>query len=371
MKKKSFVIVCTLGLLVFLLCGILFYALHAFQNKGLVLIKSWEEAYDYNGKLLLSKDDRGALLVKTLGKTEFEPIEKKEIDLTPFGFEGEVFSCYPVTVDQGYGVFKTYLYTSDPSYEGFWPVLSPDRFVYTASDGKRYCIHPKEGLCYPMFSDSIEGVDVYGEDVLAFSANASYAIALSGDTVKIYHTDPMDDSLRIVDVKKVSLKDYGKSFTFGAFVGNTQAYLYTEKEDLLLAIDCETGEVANSLLPEGEYGAPISRLYAQNMKEEKGDLRARWNHLLLGTSFSSPKLKGFDRIELVSVSQGGKYAVGRAEGETNEVLVLGEKRSVSLSSYLAKGEEVEKVDFVYENLIYVTLKTDKGESISRCFRICF
>lgn len=371
MKKKSFAIVFALAILVFLLCGILFYALHAFQNKGLVLIKSWEEVYDYNGKLLFSKDGEEALLVKTLGKTDFEVIEKKEIDLTPFGFEGEFFSCYPVKVDQGYGISKTYLYTSDPSYEGFWPVLSPDRFVYTDSDGKRYCIHPKEDICYPMFSDSIEGVDVYGRDVLAFSANASYGIALSGDTVKIYHTDPMDDSLRIVDVKEISLKDYGKGFAFGAFVGNTQAYVLTEKENEYLAIDCETGKVARSLLPDGEYKGPVSRLYAQNVKEEKGEVRAKWNHLLLGTAFSSPRLKGFDKIELFSVSPSGKYAVGVAEGEKKEVLVLGEKRSVSLSSYLAEGEEVEKVDFVYENLIYVTLKTAKGESRSCCYRICF
>ncbi len=372
MKKKSFGIVVLLGVLVFLLCGILFYALYSFQNKGLVLIESWEEVYDYNGKLLVSANDQSALLVNTLGKAEFEPIEKKEIDLTPFGFEGETFSCYPVvTADEVYGVYKTYLYTSDNAYEGFWPVLSDDRFVYTAPDGKRYCIHPKEGLSYPMFSDSVEGVDIYGKDVLAFSANASYAIALSNDTVTVYHTDPMDDSLRIVDVKSISLKDYGTVFTFGAFVGNTQAYLYTEKEDRLLAIDCETGKVATSLLPEGEYGKPISRLYVQNNKEEKGALRARWNHLLLGTEFSSPKLKEFDRIELISVSPDGKYAVGRAEGKTHEVLVVGENRSVSLSSYLTEGEEVERVDFVYENLIYVTVKTAEGESSSRCYRICF
>jgi hypothetical protein len=225
-----------------------------------------------------------------------------------------------------------------------------------------------------MFSDSIEGVDVYGTDVLAFSANASYAISLFGDTAKIYHTDPMDDSLRIVDVKEVSLKDYGKNITFGAFVGNTQAYLFTEKENELLAIDCETGKIAKSLLPKGEYQGPISRLFAQNVKEEeedKGMVRAKWNHLLLGTAFSSAKLQGVDKIELISVSPSGKYAVGVAEGEKSEILVFGEKRSVSLSSYLSEGEVVEKVDFVYENLIYVTLKTKNGESRSACYRICF
>lgn len=371
MKKKNILIVFALGILAVFLCVGLFFALHTFQNKGLVLIESMDETYHYNGKLLFSEEEDDALLVKTLGKTDFEDIEKKEIDLTPFGFEGETFSCYPVTVEQGYGVSETYLYTSDPSLEGFWPVFNVDRFVYTDPDGKRFCIHPKEGLSYPMFSDSIEGVDVYGRDVVAFSANASYAIALSGDTVKIYHTDPMDDSLRIVDTKEISLKDYGTSFTFGAFVGNTQAYFYTEKECALVAIDCETGKAARSLLPEGEYNGPISRLYGQNLKEEKGELRAKWNHLLLGTAFSSPKLKDFDKIDLVAVSQNGKYAVGTAEGKTSEILVLGEKRYVSLSSYLTEGEEVEKVDFVYENLIFVTLKTLEGERVSRCYRILF
>ncbi len=371
--KKRILIFSVLILVAFLIVGILFYALHFFRSTGVVLVGEWDKAYDYNGKLLLSSDKESALLLKTLGKTEFEEISLKSVDLSPFGFEGEKFSYYPVTVDHGRGITRTYLYTSDPSYEGFWPAMNKDRLVYIDDGGEKYCIHPKENLCYPIFSDSIEGVDVYGKDVLAFSANHSYALSLSGENVTIYHTDPMDDSLRVVDVKNVSLKDYGTSFTFGAFVGDSQAYFYTEKENVLIAIDCAEGKVARSLLPEGEYGKTLCRFYAQRLDGEKGEvLRARWNHLLLGTQFESPKLKEYENIELISVSPNGSYAAGVAEGaEKTDVLVLSEKRHFPLTPILNEGETVEKVDFIYENLIYLTLKTADGKMLSRCYRICF
>ncbi|MBR5295040.1 MAG: hypothetical protein IKU24_00450 [Clostridia bacterium] len=370
MKKKNPLVLPALILLIVLLCFILYYVFYSFQKTGLVTIAQWEEVYDYNGKLLLSEKDESALLLKTLGRTEFEKIEKKEIDLTPFGFEGKTFSYYPVTVDQGYGIVKTTLYPSDASYEGFWPVLNDERIVYIAENGEKYAIHPKENLCYPIFSDSIDGVDVYGKDVIAFSANGSYALALSENSVTVYHTDPMDDSLRIVDVKEVSLKGFGESFSFGAFVGDSQAYFYTEKENALIALDCAEGKVAKSLLAEGEYGKTISRFYAQKYENDQKDSdRVFWSHLLLGEEFKSAKLKENKEIKLFAVSPSGSYAVGG--DKSGEVFVLGEKDYFSLTSFLEDGETLENAEFIYENLIYVKVKTAENEMISRCCRICF
>ena len=376
MRKKSFWVLSVLLLIVAALCGAFFYAARLYYDTGLSPVAEWDARYDNNGKLLLSEDRDFALLVRTVGKVEFEKIELCQVDLSPFGFEGEVYSYYPVTFEEDYGVANTYLFTPDSAYEGFWPVSRKDRFVYLAENGEKYCIHPREGLCYPMFSDSVEGVDVYGKDVRAFSANGSYAIALDGDRVTVYHTDPMDDSLRVVDQKSVSLSSYGSSFTFGAFVGNTRAYFRAEGEEevLYIALDCETGAVARSLLdPAGEYGNVIDRLFVQRTDaSEKDPLRAKWSHVLLGEERKSKKLSGFRESTLISVSPQGTYAVGQALGEKGgEVLVMSEKRTFSLSSVLKEGEQVEEVSFVYENLIFVTLRKGDGQTVSRCYKICF
>ncbi len=364
MKKKYVVGLCILFSAVMILGAIFFYVLNLYRGTGLSLIREWDKAYEYNGKLLLSEDRAEGLQVKTLGKTEFESISLTRVDLTPFGFEGEEISYYRVDVNQNYGVVDTFLYTEE---EGFWPVLKPERLVFTDSNGKRYCIHPTEGLCYPMFADSIEGVDPYGKDVFAFSANGSYAIGMMGSEVTVYHTDPLDDSLRVVDVKKVSMKDY-KSVSFGAFAGDTIAYFVTDLG--FVALDCTTGKVALSLLDEkGEYTGPINRIYAQRLDVE--ETRAVWSHLLLGTERKTPKLKDFTDFEIFSVSPEGNYVAMYAKGDKDEILISTEKRAFSLTSVLEEGAQVKSVDFVYENLIYVTFTNSSGKILSRCYKVCF
>ncbi|MBQ3074731.1 MAG: hypothetical protein IJC26_01570 [Clostridia bacterium] len=369
MKKKNAAVLFVLLLVVAVMGAAFFYVAHLYRGTGLSLIAQWDKAYEYNGKLLLSEDREEGVRVLTVGKTDFETLPLTRVDLTPFGFEGETISYYRVKVQKAYGVTETFLYTPEQEGEGFWPVLKEERLVYTDRDGARYCIHPSDGLCYPMFSDSIDGVDPYGKDVLAFSANGSYAIGMTGDTVTVYHTDPMDDSLRVVDVKKVSIKEYG-AVTFGAFAGETTAYFKTNKG--YIALDCTTGRIAQSLLDrEGRYSQPINRVYAQRLDVEEKEGRAYWSHLLLGTERKTPKLKDFSSFEIFSVSPEGAYVAVKAVGKTEEILISTEKRAFSLSSVLDEGTEVIGVDFIYENLIYVTLKDPQGKTVSRCYKVCF
>lgn len=367
MKKKQLVGLLLLFSLVMILGAVFFYVLNLYRGTGLSLIHEWDEAYDYNGKLLLSEDRSEGIRVKTLGKTDFETIPETVVDLSPFGFEGKEFSYYRVDYEKDYGVTETYLYTAGG--EGFWPVLKPERLVYTDGEGKRFCIHPADHLCYPMFADSVDGVDPYGKDVLAFSANGSYAVGMTGDQVTVYHTDPLDDSLRIVDVKQVSMSNY-KSVSFGAFAGDTTAYFITDLG--FAALDCTTGKVALSLLDgEGEYSESIDRVYAQRLDTEEEEHRAYWSHLLLGTERKTPKLKGFTDFEIFSVSPEGNYIAMVAKGEKEEILIATEKRAFSLTSVLEDGMQVKDVEFVYENLIYVTLTNVEGKTLSRCYKVCF
>lgn len=369
MKKKQLVGLLVLFSIVMIMGAVFFYVLNLYRGTGLSLIYEWDQAYDYNGKLLLSEDRSQGIRVKTLGKTDFETLDKTVVDLSPFGFEGKELAYFRVDIKKDYGITETFLYTADAEQEGFWPVLKPERLVYTDEEGKRFCIHPTDGLCYPMFADSIEGVDPYGKDVIAFSANGSYAIGMTGDEVTVYHTDPMDDSLRIVDVKKVSMKAY-EAVSFGAFAGETTAYFVTAQG--FVALDCTTGKLANSLLDaEGEYSDPIDRVHAQRLDVEEEEHRAVWSHLLLGTERKTPKLKDFSDFEIFAVSPEGNYIAMTAQGEKEEVLISTKKRAFSLTSVLEEGVTVRDVKFVYENLIYVTLENTQGEIFSRCYKVCF
>jgi hypothetical protein len=295
--------------------------------------------------------------------------------LSEFGFQGAEFSYFERTEKNAVGITESVLYPTDPDYESFWPVLNRDRFVYIDSDGKKYAIHPKEGLCYPIFSDSIEGVDPFGTEILGFSADASYALALSGSRVLIYHTDPIDSSLRVVDTKEVDLKEYGKEPQFVSFVGASTAYFSFSDRTEWVVLDCASGQTAKAALdPKGEYSPVVDRLYVERLdrEEENKDLFLSWSHILLGTEHTSPKLKNFDFVSLFAVSPNGTYAVAVAKGENgSEILVTTEKRTVSLSSFLQEGEEVEKIDFVYENVIWVTIKNAEGLRLSRSYKICF
>lgn len=369
MKKKQLATLFVLFLIVMILGAAFFYVAHLYNGTGLSLIREWDKAYTYNGKVLMSEDRAEALRVLPVGKTDFEVLPLTTVDLSAVGFDGETFSYYQVNVKKDYGIQETFLYTPDQRWEGFWPVLKPERLVYTASDGKNYCIHPTDKLCYPMFSGSIEGVDQYGENVVAFSANGSYAIGMTGDAVTVYHTDPRDDTLRIVDVKNVSLKEY-KNVSFGAFAGDTTAYFVTDGG--FVALDCTTGKVAPSLLEkEGTYSDPICRVFAQRLDVKKEAHRAVWSHLLLGEERKTPKLSDFDSFEIFAVSPGGKYIALHAKGKTDEILISTEKRAFSLSSVTEEGTSIEGVEFIYENLIYVTLKNSEGKEFSRCYKVCF
>jgi hypothetical protein len=92
MKKKQLVGLLVLFSLVMILGAVFFYVLNIYRGTGLSMICEWNEAYTYNGKLLLAEDGSKALLVKTLGKTDFETLPKMVVDLSSFGFEGKEIS---------------------------------------------------------------------------------------------------------------------------------------------------------------------------------------------------------------------------------------------------------------------------------------
>ncbi len=376
MKKKQVAWLCVLFAFVFLLAGVVLLWIRRYQGTGLSLLAEKEGSYTYNGKLLLSEKSDQALLYQSLGKMRFADLSLKKIDLSPYGFEGEEFSYFRVDTETSYGIFFVNFYPPSPAYEPFWPVCMGERFVYLAQDGKKYRIHPEEKLCYPIFADSVEGVDPYGQDVLGFSANATYAVALSGTSVTVYQTDPMDDSLRVVDVKTYSLSEFGTQAQFGAFVGNTQAYFIVTKGEkkTFVALDCATGQVAKSLLdPNANYSEPIDRLYAQRLPDPSENTnRVVWNHLLLGSEFQSPEIEGLEEASIKAVSSDGDYAVARASvSGAEQILVLGQKRAFDLSSLLQENESVQSVSFLYENVIAVSIARADGSSVMRAYKICF
>lgn len=377
MKKKYFALFLVSLFAVLVLGGVFVFALRMYLGKGLAQISEAEGSFSYNGKILISPAENEALVPDPIGRMEFRKVPLQSIDLSPFGFEGAVFSYFERTEKNEYGITESVLYPTDPDYEAFWPVLSRDRFVYIDTDGKKYAIHPNENLSYPIFSDSIEGVDPFGTEILGFSADASYAIVLSGTLVSIYHTDPTDSSLRVVDKKEVDLKEYGEAPEFVSFVGKREAYFAFSKSEGTewVALDCASGQTAKSALdPEGEYSPVVDRLYAARLDRKEGEKACflRWCHILLGTERTSPDWKQFDSVSLFAVSPNGNYAVAVASGEEGkEFLVTTEKRSFSLSSILKEGERVERIDFVHENVIWVTLQTAEGTAISRAYKICF
>jgi len=189
-------------------------------------------------------------------------------------------------------------------------------------------------------------------------------------------SDPYDHSLRIVDTKTVDLSRYGNEIRFGAFVSDKEAYFVSKAAngEQFFALNCETGEVALSPLdPEGVYGETLCEMYAQRLDspEEGKDFRLSWVNLLLGKKFESCKLEGVSEGEIFSVSPSGNYVVASLRGETDEkISVLSKKKEFSLSSVLQEGEVLKRVDFVYENVIFLTV--EQGErTVSRCYKICF
>ena len=378
-NRKWLVITCVLFLALLILGGVFLYWFLRYRATGLAPLGDLEGEYRFDGKLLRREDGLAALRYIPAGKESYETLPVRMLDLAPYGFTGETFSYFRAVTDLGYGMASINYYPIGEEYEPFWPVCTGDKLVYLAKDGKKYRIEPDKELCYPLFADSVEGVDEYAADVIAFSANASFAIALDGTKVTIYQTDPMDDSLRVVSVSTVSLAEYGASASFGAFVGNKEAYFIMsggKTDPLYVALNCADGETAASLLdPEGTYGKTVDRLYAERLDgkdKEEEDLRLTWCHLLLGTAHQSAVLNGFREGEILSVSPAGEYAVVRAAGEGGEeILVTNHKRVFSLSKILGEGERFREAAFVYENVIAVSLARADGTLLTRSYKICF
>ncbi len=374
MKKKEWVILSLLLAVALILGGTVWYFAARYQAQGLALVDEREGEYRFNGKILISSDGAHALYYKARGREVYYSLPRKEVSLSPYGFEEKTFFYYEWSETDEYLVTDSVYYAAAEGYEGFWPVCGHEKIVYLAENGEKYRIHLDSELSYPMFSDSIEGVDIYGKNILAFSANASYALSLSGNTVTVFHTDPMDDSLRIVDVKTVDLSEYGSNAVFGAFVGNKEAYFSVETKDgeAFIALDCESGKVGRSLLSEdGEYGEVISRVYAQrlDLEDEDGKKRIGWANLILGNEYIAPEGLPEDTV-LFAVSGKGGYALGKSE-ESGEIYVISEKRVFSLSSVLEEGKTVTAVDFVYENMLAVRLSDENGNASLCTYKICF
>lgn len=375
MKKKELAILAVLLTAALVLGGIVWYVASYYRAQGLSLVDEREGEYSFNGKLLVSSDQSHALSYKARGRERYQSLPVKTVDLSPYGFADESFSYYEWSETDEYMVESSVYYAAKDGYEGFWPACGHGTFVYVTESGEKYRVHLDSDLSYPMFSDSVEGVDVYGKDVIAFSAGAAYAISLSGTTATIYHTDPMDDSLRIVDVKEIDLSDYGDTITFGAFVSGKEAYLTTEtkKGEVFLAIDCESGIVAKSLLDgKGTYGDTVSRMWAQCLDSEtkKGEALFTWANLVLGTERSAPKGSLPEDTKLIAVSGQGAYALGQSE-KSGEIFVISEKRVFSLTSVLKEGVKITSVSFVYENMLAVSLTDENGKSSLSTYKICF
>ncbi|MBR2634635.1 MAG: hypothetical protein IKD31_03545 [Clostridia bacterium] len=377
MKKKELLFIALLLAVLLVLGGAVLHVAGIYRKTGLALIEEREGLFDYNGKFLLNSSSDTAYFFRSIGRAGYEEAEKKSIDLSEFGFEGKTFEYYEYVPENQEAATESTLYAVGAGGEGFWPVCKKSKFVYVAEDGKKYRIHPKEKLCYPMFSDSVEGVDPYGIEVLAFSANGAFAVSLSGKTVTVYHTDPMDDSLRVVDVKSVSLPDWGEDAEFGAFVGNTQAYFILRSGDRyrFAAVDCAEGKSALSLSdPEGEYGSVVSRMFARrwDAPDKKEKKPFAWSHLLLGTERVFYGLENPETAELFAVSPAGNYAVVRLEAdEKSSIVICNEKRGVDLSSALQEGEKAESIWFVHENVVAVSVLKADGTHLLRTYKICF
>ena len=359
MKKRYLII--AVVLFAFVLSGVaVFLRVYLqYRDTGLARFDVLEKGYTWNGKLLLDPDGEHALQYTSTERVKLSEKTRVDVDLSPYGFEGETFS---------YFLYNGYALCPDEGYEGLWPVSTPRRFLYRAADGI-YQIHTGEKRAWPVFADSVEGVPEKGEDVLAFSAAGSYALSLAEGVVTVYHTDPYNDSLRVADVKSVDLNGIGQNAAFVAFTSDRHAVFSLETEGCFAyaAVDCESGE---AVLCPADYtvsrGEPLARFYAQRpLTEEEGERYcAAWTNLVLGTEFLCEGEE--EDLKLFSVSPQGKYAAAR---RGYDVFILSEKRQFCLSDVL-EGERVLSVDFLYENVIAVSVLRDDVPR-TYCYTILF
>lgn len=365
MKTKHIVILVLIFLLVAVLSSVLVYAALKYRKMGLAELPAPEGSFTFNGKVFLPENGEGAAYwYEPMGNTPYREARKHTLDLAPFGFEGEVFTFYTTVTEDGTA------YPVSDGYEPLWPAMVRDRLLFQDDSGI-YQIYPREGKCFPVFSDSIEGVDVYGKDVLAFSENAFYAVGLKEGVVTVYHTDPMDYSLRVVEVDTVDLTPFGDEITFCAFVGEKTAYfrVLSEGKVRFVALECEKKEAVLTHLAIEEDTPVFSRVWAAlpvQEADQKDGVFAVWSNLLLDLTV---KARGELSAEtaLLAISPKGTYGVGEDKGE---LFVFSQNRTVSLTEKL-NGETVDAISFPEDNVLFLHLTDRDGNKTSRSFKICF
>ena len=366
MKKKHFLILFALFCVVAILGGLFLRTALLYRATRLALIEEIDGAYTYNGKFLLSEDGATALFLSPVGPSVLQARPLETIS----------FSVDDTALDFSYFSYDDLWFSPDPAYEGFWPVCGEGRFLYLAPNGEKYQVLPAEGRSYPLFSDSVDGVDPNGADVLAFSALGSYAVALRGTDLVIYHTEPDNRSLRVADVTVVSLGSLCKTVAFGAFVNDRQAYLYLDSgngKNAMCAVDCKDGTVAPApAVFAGEtYGLIQSRFFAlKETHNEKESLVLR--HMLLGTTTKLSRPDHVDKAVLVAASPAGNYAlITDATSGTNTLFLTGEKRAVALSDFMPDGATLIDADFLEEKVLFLQTRLADGTEKLSTFQICF
>ena len=362
MKKRNLrylVISVALLSLVAVGVGVFFRVRSLYQKAGVARFDVLEGTYTWNGKFFLSEDGETAVIYRSMERVKLEKVQRTNVDLTPYGFPGETFS---------YFLYNGYAICPDEGYEGLWPVSTPRRFLFRSGDGV-FQIDTEQGQSWPVFADSVAGVPEDGGGLLAFSSNGSYALSLTGNTVTVYHTDPMDGSLRVVDVKSVDLSPLGKDAAFCAFTGEQYAAftLTAEGRTVYAALNCESGEAV--LCPTDfsvDRGQPLSRFFAQRplSDKEKDKYCAAWTNLLLGTD---TLCRGSEAdLTLIAVSPEASHAAARGG---DRVWILSEKRLFCLTDVLS-GEQVQSVNFLEENVVAVSLLKD-GASATWFYTVLF
>ena len=372
MKHNKIVATVILLLTVGIVAGMVILGVRLFSGTDFSPVFETEGRYSYNGFLFLPEKEGGDALYYRLQAKEgsndpartFVRSPLKTVDLKDFGFEG-VFSYY---VENGFAV------PVDPAYEGFWPATDETRLIYL-NGAEKWRLDTEQKKAYPMFSDSIDGVDPYGKDVLAFSAGAYFAVGFDGKTATVYVSDDDPGSLKVTEKKTVDLSPYGKNLVFHAFVNGRDCFFSGEKDGkkCFFALNCQEMTVAVSSLPDAEYTRLLGRVYLLE-KEEKTEKKTvfTWVNCLLGTEFSaSLPREEYRSGEIQSVSPLGNYAVAVTVKETGEkaFTVMNRKKACDLTP--GEGETVEEVSFAYDNILLATIRRADGSVVSRGYKICF
>ena len=368
MKKNQIIATVILFFTVLLVIGAIALGVSVFSGRDFNLFFETEGEFTYNGLIFLEKNGERALCYRPLGRT-FEDLEKREVDLGLYGYEGS-FPYFAVD-----GV----LISPDTAYEGFWPVSSEERFVYLNGEEK-IRIDTERQKAYPVFADSVEGVDPAGKEVLAFSSSGIFALSLRDGVATVFVSDSDAASTKVERVETIDLNGYGTKLFFHAFVNERSAFFSAERDGkrLFLALDCGTMNVVETPLPDAEYGALLSRVFLERFPTEKEaqdekNLHLGWTNCLLGTAYSASLPKEiYQSAALLSVSPQGNYAIAEATRRDGgrEKLVLSQKKAYSFSEKEADFE-VEELFFAYDNILFAVLRSAEGKAVSRGYKICY